>query len=138
MEDRETERLVSVSANVSTAAHNEIVAFEENVDIIKLVNEMFVRAVNLKASDIHIEPFEYFLLVRFRIDGEFVKYMNFDPHYAESILTRIEVLAGLKIDKNRLPQDGKIAFEDSGKRVDMRVSTFPTMHGDKVVIRLLL
>ena len=125
-------------ANLFDVNHNEIVAYEEGVDIIKLVNDVFVQALNLRASDIHIEPFEKLLAIRFRIDGEFVKYMDFDPGYSGSILTRIEVLAGLKIDKNRLPQDGKISFEDTGRRVDMRVSTFPTMHGDKVVIRLLL
>lgn len=117
----------------------QVVPFQQGVDIIKLVNDMFESALAQGASDIHIEPFEPFLTVRFRIDGDFHEYFNFATEYAESILTRIEVLAGLKLDKNRLPQDGKISFHSqNGVRVDMRVSTFPTMYGNKVCIRLLV
>ena len=119
--------------------NREVVPFQQGVDIIKLVDDMFQSSIAQGASDVHIEPFEQFLAIRFRIDGDFVEYLNFASEYAESILTRIEVLAGLKLDKNRLPQDGKINYSStSGQRVDMRVSTFPTMYGNKVCIRLLV
>ena len=116
----------------------EVIPYQEGMDIIDLVDQTFRSGIEQGASDIHFEPFEPFLAVRFRIDGEFQNYQNFDHRYAEQILTRLEVLAGLKLDKNRLPQDGKISYEVEGKRVDMRVSTFPTMYGNKVCIRLLI
>lgn len=127
-----------VKAIVQPEGGASCIAFSNTVDIIELVEKAFIKAIELKASDIHIEPFEDVLLLRFRVDGEFIKYASFDRAYSENILTRIEVLASLKIDKNRLPQDGKISFKHKNTRVDMRVSTFPTLYGDKVVIRLLV
>lgn len=124
--------------NQEVPVQKQVIPYQQGIDIISLVDEMFLSGIKQGASDVHIEPFEDMLAVRFRIDGEFIAYGNFDPQFAPSVLTRIEVLAGLKLDKNRLPQDGKISFVHGEVRVDMRVSTFPTMYGNKVVIRLLI
>lgn len=107
------------------------------VDIIKLVDTIFHQAKSHKASDIHIEPREEEVMVRFRIDGEFSEYFVFPKQLGRAISTRVMVLAGLKIDERRIPQDGKIIFKTENERIDMRVSTFPAMHGEKIVLRLL-
>lgn len=108
-----------------------------NVDIIRLVNNMLVAARTNKASDIHIEPKEKYLQVRFRIDGEFKEYQSYTTSLINPVLTRIIILSGLQIDKTRVPQDGKMTFSIEGQEIDVRVSTFPTMYGDKIVMRLL-
>lgn len=116
----------------------EIVSFVENVDITALVDQFFNDAVASRTSDIHIEPFENFMAVRFRVDWEFYEYRNFAIEYAKLILTRIQVLAWLKIDQLRIPQDWKInAWIIGWKRIDMRVSTLPTIYWNKIVIRIL-
>lgn len=116
----------------------EIVGFVRNVDISQLVDQIIQDAVGSRTSDIHIEPFDSFLSVRFRIDGEFYEYRNFDTQYSPLILTRIQVQAWLKIDQLRIPQDWKInAWIIHWKRIDLRVSTLPTIYGNKVVIRIL-
>lgn len=116
----------------------EIIPFVQNVDIAWLVQQIFNDAVNSRTSDIHIEPFEKFLSIRFRIDWEFYEYRNFSPEYSKLILTRMQVLAWLKIDQLRTPQDWKInAWIISWKRIDMRVSTLPTIYWNKIVIRIL-
>lgn len=108
-----------------------------SIDIIKLVDNVFITAKTNNASDIHIEPTENDLQVRFRVDGEFYQYYVFPKQVTKAVITRVMVQAGLKIDESRIPQDGKIAFRSGELIVDMRVSTFPTMHGDKIVLRLL-
>jgi type II secretory ATPase GspE/PulE/Tfp pilus assembly ATPase PilB-like protein len=108
-----------------------------SVDVIKLVDNIFITAKTNNASDIHIEPTENDLQVRFRVDGEFYQYFVFPKQVTKAVITRVMVQSGLKIDESRLPQDGKIAFRSGDLLVDMRVSTFPTMYGDKIVLRLL-
>jgi len=116
----------------------EVTAFVKNVDISALVDQFFNDAVASRTSDIHIEPFENFLWIRFRIDWEFYEYRNFATEYWKLLLTRIQILAWLKIDQLRAPQDWKIsAWIIAGKRIDMRVSTLPTIYWNKVVIRIL-
>jgi len=103
------------------------------------VEKAFSSAVQLGASDIHFEPTEFGMRVRFRIDGHFVEHATAGEDQKSAIVARIKILAGLKIDETRLPQDGKAAFKDaeSGKEVDMRVSVIPTIYGEKIVVRLL-
>ena len=116
----------------------EITQFLKNADISALINQIFNDAVASHTSDIHIEPLEKFLAIRFRIDGEFYEYRNFAKEYQNLLLTRIQVLAWLKIDELRKPQDWKInAWMINGKRIDMRVSTLPTIYWNKTVIRIL-
>jgi general secretion pathway protein E len=105
--------------------------------VIKFVNMMLSKAVKNRASDIHIEPFQRDLSVRFRIDG--ILYNMFTPpkRLHPSIVSRIKVMAGLNIAEKRVPQDGRIEIRVAGKNIDIRVSTLPTVFGERVVLRLL-
>ena len=120
--------------------------FDEPVDlldatdeapIIRLVNTLLFRAVKQKASDIHIEPFEKELAIRFRIDGVLYDIMSPPKRAQNSIISRVKIMAGLNIAEKRLPQDGRIRIKIAGKDVDIRVSTIPTAFGESVVMRLL-
>jgi general secretion pathway protein E len=105
--------------------------------VIRLVNAMIASAVEKRASDIHIEPFEKEFRVRFRIDGVLV---NQDPPPREmkaAIISRVKLMARLNIAERRLPQDGRIKIKTLGREVDLRVSTLPTLYGESVVMRLL-
>lgn len=105
--------------------------------VIKFVNLMFSRSVKSRASDIHIEPYQHGLKIRFRIDG--MLYERFSPpkRLHPSIVSRIKVMAGLNIAEKRVPQDGRIEIRVGDKLIDIRVSTLPTVHGERVVLRLL-
>lgn len=105
--------------------------------VIRLVNAMIAQAVEQRASDIHIEPFEKEFRVRFRVDGVLV---NQDPPPRElkaAIISRVKLMAKLNIAERRLPQDGRIKVKTLGREVDLRVSTLPTLYGESVVMRLL-
>jgi len=106
--------------------------------IIKLVNGILIRAVNDGVSDIHIEPFEKALQVRYRLDGSLYKSMNLPMTIKNALISRIKILSGLNISERRVPQDGRIKLR-MGKRkaVDFRVSTLPTLFGEGVVLRIL-
>jgi general secretion pathway protein E len=105
--------------------------------VIRYVNNLIDTAVSRRASDIHLEPFEKGLLIRFRIDGILHDYETPLPSMQPAIISRIKLLATLDIAERRLPQDGKIFLRTSGKEIDLRVSTMPTVHGEGVVIRIL-
>jgi len=111
-------------------------AGDDDAPVIKLVNTLLFRAVKEKASDIHIEPYERDLVIRFRIDG--VLYDIFKPpkKLQNSITSRIKVMANLNIAEKRLPQDGRIPLKLAGKDIDIRLSTLPTAHGERLVMRL--
>lgn len=110
----------------------------EDSEIIWLVNDIFLNAIWKRSSDIHIEPNDKEVLIRFRIDWSFVKYKSFDLNKRDSIFARIKILSFLKIDEHRLPQDWKISYKlFAWKTVDMRVSVIPTIYWEKCVIRLL-
>ena len=110
---------------------------EDDAPIIKLINLVFMQALREGASDIHIEPFENRSLVRFRVDG--VLKDVFEPPRAlhAALASRIKVMADLDIAEKRLPQDGRISIRLGGQAIDVRVSTLPTGHGERVVLRLL-
>jgi len=105
--------------------------------VIRYVNNLIDTAVSRRASDIHLEPFEEGLLIRFRIDGILHDYETPPASMQPAIISRIKLLAALDIAERRLPQDGKIFMRTSGKEVDLRVSSMPTVHGEGVVIRIL-
>lgn len=120
--------------------------FDEPVDlldasdeapIIRLVNSLMFRAVKQKASDIHLEPFERDLVVRFRIDGVLYDVMHPPKRAQNSIISRVKIMAGLNIAEKRIPQDGRIRIKIAGKDIDIRVSTIPTAFGESIVMRLL-
>ncbi|MBU0674226.1 MAG: Flp pilus assembly complex ATPase component TadA [Proteobacteria bacterium] len=105
--------------------------------VIKYVNNLIDMAVNRRASDIHLEPNEEGLLVRFRIDGILQDHDRPAHSMQSAIISRVKLMASLDIAERRLPQDGKISIRISGKEIDLRVSTLPTVYGEGVVIRIL-
>ncbi|MFN3703250.1 type II secretion system ATPase GspE [Thermomonas sp.] len=105
--------------------------------VIRLVNLLIQRAVELRASDIHVEPFENRLKVRYRIDGVLEEGESPPANLVAAIISRIKIMARLNIAERRLPQDGRIVMRVQGKELDLRVSTVPTAHGESVVMRLL-
>jgi general secretion pathway protein E len=105
--------------------------------VIKMVNLIMQRAIETKASDIHIEPFEHALKVRLRIDGVLQDIHSPPVKSTAAVISRIKIMAKLNIAERRLPQDGRIKVQMLGKELDLRVSTIPTMYGESVVIRLL-
>ncbi|MFC1823007.1 type II secretion system ATPase GspE [Thermodesulfobacteriota bacterium] len=105
--------------------------------VIKFVNMMFSKAAKSRASDIHIEPFQQDLNIRFRIDGLLYDMFNPPKRLHPSITSRIKVMAGLNIAEKRIPQDGRIEIRVGDKNIDIRVSTLPTVYGERVVLRLL-
>ena len=109
----------------------------EEAPIIKIVNYLIVQAVQLKASDIHIEPEEKFLNVRYRVDGLLYRQSPLSRDLAAALISRLKIMAGLDIAEKRLPQDGRILMKIGAKDIDFRVSTCPTVHGENVVLRIL-
>ena len=105
--------------------------------VIRLVNLIIQRAVELRASDIHIEPFENRLKVRYRIDGVLEEGESPPANLTAAVISRVKIMAKLNIAERRLPQDGRIMLRVQGKELDLRVSTMPTSHGESVVMRLL-
>ncbi len=105
--------------------------------IVKLVNELFTQALELGASDIHIEPEENELLIRFRIDGILNDYLKLPVSDYPAIASRIKLIGGLNIAERRLPQDGRTNFQLGGRELDIRISTLPIMNGESIVMRLL-
>lgn len=110
---------------------------EDDAPIIRLINALLARAVKQNASDIHIEPFESRLLIRMRVDGVLQEVMQPPRALAPLISSRIKVMAKLDIAEKRLPQDGRISLRIAGRAVDVRVSTMPSGHGERVVLRIL-
>jgi len=105
--------------------------------VIRLVNLLIERAVDAGASDIHIEPFDNHLKVRYRIDGLLQEMEAPPPRMSAAVISRFKIMARLDIAERRLPQDGRIQLRSQGREIDLRLSTVPTMHGESVVIRLL-
>ncbi len=105
--------------------------------IAKVVSTILQFAMRSRASDVHIEPMEDDTRVRYRIDGILQEKLVLPKKIHEAVVSRIKILAGLKIDERRVPQDGRFSFTSNGEEVDLRVSTAPTVYGEKVVMRLL-
>ncbi|MGF1785385.1 type II secretion system ATPase GspE [Photobacterium swingsii] len=110
---------------------------EDDAPIIKLINAMLAEAIKEAASDIHIETFEKVLSIRFRIDGVLREVLQPSRKLAPLLVSRIKVMAKLDIAEKRVPQDGRISLRIGGRAVDVRVSTMPSSHGERVVLRLL-
>ncbi|KOO59359.1 general secretion pathway protein GspE [Rheinheimera sp. KL1] len=110
---------------------------EDDAPIIKLINAMLGEAIKLGASDIHVETFEKNLVVRFRVDGVLQEVLKPNRKLSSLLVSRIKVMAKLDIAEKRVPQDGRISLRIAGRAVDVRVSTMPSSHGERVVLRLL-
>jgi len=110
---------------------------DDDAPIIRLINAVLTQAVKENASDIHVEPFENRLVVRFRVDGVLREVLQSKRAVAPLVVSRIKVMSKLDIAEKRLPQDGRISLRIAGRAVDVRVSTIPSGHGERVVLRLL-
>ena len=110
---------------------------EYSQPVVRLVNALLADAVKRNASDIHFEPEEGFLRFRYRIDGVLRQIRSLHKNYWSAIAVRVKVMSGMDIAETRAPQDGRISLSLSGRRVDFRVSTLPTVHGENIVLRVL-
>lgn len=115
----------------------DILDLTDEAPIIRWVNSLLFQAVKERASDIHIEPGEKEVLVRYRVDGVLRQHKRAHRNYLPSIIARVKIMAGLNIAEKRLPQDGRIRRKIAGKDIDMRVATVPTAAGERITIRLL-
>ncbi|WP_341876856.1 GspE/PulE family protein [Defluviitalea saccharophila] len=109
----------------------------EMAPIVRIVNSIIKQAIVSGASDIHIEPFEDFLRVRFRVDGELQEAMRLDINAHPAVTARIKVLGKMNTAEKRIPQDGRIEIKMNNREIDLRISIHPTVYGEKIVIRLL-
>ena len=109
----------------------------QNAPVARIVNSIFQFAIKSNASDIHIEPMEGKLRVRLRIHGILTEKLALPKHLTSSVISRIKIMADLKIDEKRIPQDGRITLKSGDRKVDIRVSTLPTVYGEKIVMRIL-
>ncbi len=135
MEDLETSDLEAVAHELEEPT--DLLDADDEAPIIRLVNSLMFRAVKERASDIHILPEEKDISVRYRIDGVLREVIRPPKRYQASIASRIKIMGGLNIAEKRLPQDGRIRIKIAGKDVDIRLSTVPTAHGERIVMRLL-
>lgn len=110
---------------------------DDDAPIIRLINAVLTQAVKENASDIHVEPFENRLVIRFRVDGVLREVLQSKRTVAPLVVSRIKVMSKLDIAEKRLPQDGRISLRVAGRSVDVRVSTIPSGHGERVVLRIL-
>ena len=110
---------------------------EADAPIIKLVHQMILEAIQRRASDIHVEPLEKRLRVRYRVDGVLIEVENPPKRLQLSIMSRLKIMANISIAEKRVPQDGRIQIAVGGKQLDLRVSSLPTVHGESIVMRIL-
>jgi type IV pilus assembly protein PilB len=119
---------------VADAGANDV----EDAPVVRFLNKMLMDAVNMGASDLHFEPFEKFYRIRFRVDGVLIEHAQPPISIKEKLVSRIKVLAKLDISEKRVPQDGRMRLIVSPtKTIDLRVSTLPTLFGEKTVMRIL-
>ena len=108
-----------------------------NAPIVRLVNSILEQAVKVKASDIHVEPTDTNVRVRMRIDGQLISVLTIPKKAQSAVLTRLKIIGGMDIAEKRIPQDGRYKLMISGNEIDIRMSSLPTVHGEKIVMRLL-
>ncbi len=131
----ETTDLASMAQDLPEQA--DLLESTDDAPIIRLINAVLTQAVKENASDIHVEPFENRLVVRFRVDGVLREVLQSKRAVAPLVVSRIKVMSKLDIAEKRLPQDGRISLRIAGRAVDVRVSTIPSGHGERVVLRIL-
>ena len=134
---QEAKGIKTIAAGEEVAQVKDLKKAAKELPIIRIVDTLLEHAILDRASDIHIEPTEKDVLVRYRIDGILHDAMTLPKQVAPGIVARIKVLANLKLDEHRLPQDGRFRFEGRGNKYSVRVSVLPVLNGEKVVMRLL-
>lgn len=122
---------------IETELSSDAVAEEDQAPVVRLVRAILMGAINANSSDIHLEPHQPEMRVRYRVDGQLQSVMTIPRHTEEAVVARIKVMATMDTTENRRPQDGQISIHEAGARVNFRVSTIPTVGGEKVVMRLL-
>ncbi len=134
----QVEALASEAAEqLEEGADADVEAALEDAPIVKLVNAIMTQAVTDRASDVHIEPTEKDVRIRFRVDGVLHEVMHSPKNIQNGLISRLKVMADLNIAEKRVPQDGRISMKVSNRPLDLRVATLPTVFGEKVVIRIL-
>ena len=121
----------------SINATEDLLTGNNDAPIIKLINGVISQAIKSRASDIHFEPYEDFLIIRFRIDGILKEILRQDSKIASILISRIKIISGLDISERRLPQDGRVSLSLGDKNIDVRVSTLPSSYGERIVLRIL-
>jgi len=135
---KETSALKIVAEeNGEEVSEEDLKKMAEDLPVVRIVDTLLRHAIVQNASDIHIEPMEEEVLIRYRIDGILHDAMKLPKHAAPTLAARIKVLSSLKLDEKRLPQDGRFKMEMDGQKVSFRVSVLPIYHGEKIVMRLL-
>jgi type IV pilus assembly protein PilB len=140
---RMDESVQKMASEASSAADEDIADLEraaaslEEGPIVKMVNLLISQAIADRASDIHIEPMEREVRIRYRIDGVLTEVMRSPKNIQAGLISRLKVMADINIAERRVPQDGRIGLTVAGKSIDLRVATLPTVYGEKVVIRIL-
>jgi type IV pilus assembly protein PilB len=137
--DAEVDEVAQIAAEELADDDDESLAREavEDAPIVKFVNLLIAQAVADRASDIHVEPTETDLRIRFRVDGVLHEVMHSPRSIQGGVISRLKVMADINIAERRIPQDGRISLNVAGKGVDLRVATLPTVYGEKVVMRIL-
>ncbi len=135
-------RALSEQAQAEAAAYTPLaattmVAGPDDAPLIELVNDTISQAVREEASDIHIEAYEGTCRIRFRVDGNLYVHLEYPPNLHPSVVSRIKIMSGMDISEKRKPQDGRILTVIDNKHIDLRVSSLPTMSGEKIVMRIL-
>lgn len=126
------------SADTTQNVFNESLEDQDNdAPIVRFVNLLIAQAINDRASDIHVEPGEKFLIVRFRIDGVLHEMQKADRAIQDGIISRLKIMSSIDIAEKRKPQDGRLSVTHEGRSVDLRVATLPTVWGEKIVMRIL-
>lgn len=131
------QEFASDSAEEDFQSMDSLAADIDNAPIVRIVNSILLEAANMRASDIHIEPFEHEIRVRVRVDGDLHEIMTLPRTTLSSIVTRIKIMADLNIAETKRPQDGRVKITLNDKMLNMRISLIPAVYGEKVVIRLL-
>lgn len=131
-EDLDLERLAN-----KLPTSEDLLDTQDDAPVIRLINALLTQAIKQKASDVHIETYENRVLVRYRIDGVLQEILELQRSIAPFVISRIKVMAKLDIAEKRIPQDGRIALHIGGHNIDVRVSTLPSNHGERIVLRIL-
>ena len=126
-----------VTDDASAPDSTEVVAEVEDAPVVRFLQKMLIDAINLRASDLHFEPYEYNYRVRFRVDGELREITQPPIAIKDKLASRIKIISRLDISEKRVPQDGRMKMKFGNKAIDFRVSTLPTLFGEKIVIRIL-
>ena len=133
------EELIGSIVEIKSSSDTEPDVKEEDIgqDVVTFVNRILAEAFVKKCSDIHIEPYEKIFRVRFRMDGNLIEVAKPPKSIMLPVISRLKIMAGLDISEKRKPQDGRIKLAIGGKPIDYRVSSLPTLFGEKIVLRLL-